>query len=107
MPFSARRASGTSRPTRSPRLGASLTGARGDIDVLGADEVEQLAAHAADEQDAALYRVAAFPGLRMGELRALRWRDVDWTARLIHVRRNRPANGGEELPKSGKSVRCR
>ena len=27
-------------------------------------------------------------GLRQGELAALRWRDVDWTARLVRVRRS-------------------
>lgn len=32
--------------------------------------------------------VSAFTGLRMGELRALRWRDVDFTNRIIHVRRS-------------------
>ncbi len=38
----------------------------------------------ADEQDAALYVVAAFTGLRLGELLALRWRNVHLTdAKLI------------------------
>ncbi len=37
------------------------------------DEVELLAADADDAQDAAIYRVAAFTGLRQGELLALRW----------------------------------
>jgi integrase len=32
--------------------------------------------------------VAAFTGLRMGELRALRWSDVDFGKRLVHVRRS-------------------
>lgn len=37
-----------------------------------------------DEQDAALFVVAAFTGLRMGELLALRWRNVDFAdARLV------------------------
>ena len=31
-----------------------------------------------DEQDAAIFLTAAFTGLRMGELRALRWADVDF-----------------------------
>ena len=38
----------------------------------------------ADEQDAALFLVAAFTGLRMGELLALRWRNVRFAdAKLI------------------------
>ena len=33
-------------------------------------------------------RHRAFTGLRMGELRALRWLDVDFANRIVHVRRN-------------------
>jgi integrase len=40
-----------------------------------------------NEQDAALFVVAAFTGLRMGELRALRWKDIDFAAELITVSR--------------------
>lgn len=40
-----------------------------------------------NEQDAALFVVAAFTGLRKGELRALRWKDIDLEARLITVSR--------------------
>jgi integrase len=38
--------------------------------------------------DHALYLTAAMTGMREGELVALRWRDVDWSASLIRVRRN-------------------
>ncbi len=38
--------------------------------------------------DRALYLTAAMSGLRQGELLALRWRDVDWEASKIRVRRN-------------------
>lgn len=38
-----------------------------------------------DRQDAALYMVAAYTGLRQGELRALRWRDVRFEDRAIIV----------------------
>jgi len=48
---------------------------RTEFAVLSPEEVQALARHAADEQDAALFTVAAFTGLRMGEIRALRWRD--------------------------------
>jgi integrase len=55
-------------------------------------------------------RLAAYTGLRFGELRALRWRDVDWTGRNLHVRRNAPssapADAKVKAPKSkrGRSV---
>jgi len=73
----------------------------GDLDVFRPDEIRQLAAAAESEQDAALYRTAAFTGLRFGELAALRWSDVDWHRHLIHVRRAL-ARGAIEEPKSGK-----
>lgn len=69
--------------------------------VLAPDEVESLVSQAASEQDAVLFRVAALAGLRLGELRALRWGDVDWTLRVVRVRRSYTW-GSEGPPKSGK-----
>jgi integrase len=49
---------------------------------------DEAAARAAeDRQDAELVRVAAYTGIRRGELVALRWRDVNFTLRKIVVRR--------------------
>lgn len=59
----------------------------GDFDVLTPGEVKALARAAESEQDAALFVTAAYTGLRQGELRALRWYDVDFKKRLVHVRR--------------------
>ena len=59
----------------------------GDFEVLTPAEVEALARAAESEQDAATFITAAFTGLRMSELRALRWRDLDFSKRLVHVRR--------------------
>ena len=75
----------------------------GEFDTFDADEIELLAASAADQQDAAIYRVAAFTGLRQGELLALRWSDVDFIDGLLHVRRN--FTGGREKVPKGKRVR--
>jgi integrase len=49
-----------------------------------------------DHQDAELYRVAAYTGLRMGELLALRWEDVDLDARRMIV--HRAVSAGVEGP---------
>jgi integrase len=49
-----------------------------------------------DHQDAELYRVAAYTGMRLGELLALRWEDVDLTARRAIV--HRAVSAGVEGP---------
>ncbi len=59
----------------------------GAITFYRPDEVGQLVEHAADDQDAALYLTAAFTGLRASELRALRWRSVDFGDSVVHVER--------------------
>jgi integrase len=55
---------------------------------------------AEDEQDAELVRVAAYAGLRLGELLALRWRDVDFTGHALTISRAMSA-GVESSTKSG------
>lgn len=72
---------------------------RTEFAVLSPTEVLALAAKACDEQHAAVVLVAAFTGLRLGELRALRWRDVDFANRIVHVRRSFTAST-EDTPKS-------
>ncbi len=39
--------------------------------------------------------------MRLGELRALRWRHVNFATANVHVRPNLPAHGEEKVPKSG------
>ncbi len=56
---------------------------------------------AASEQDAAVFLTAAFTGLRLGELLALRWRDVDFPGSVIRVRASY-STGQLTTPKSGK-----
>lgn len=72
------------------------------LEVFSVEQVEQLARVAAsgrwraegttgedgeDEQFAELLRVAAYTGLRRGELVTLRWRDVRWSERVLAVER--------------------
>ena len=57
-----------------------------------------------DAQDAELVRVAAYAGLRRGELVALRWRDVDFAGQKLIVRR---ALSGDTEVRSTKSRRPR
>ena len=69
---------------------------------IGAEELA--ARKGEDAQDAELIRLAAYSGLRRGELVALRWRDIDFAARKITVRRS--VSGTVEL-QSTKSRRTR
>jgi len=65
-------------------------------------DAERAARRASDEQDAALILTAAYAGLRLGELRALRWRDADFERRIVHVRRAF-TQANEDVPKSGRA----
>jgi hypothetical protein len=56
---------------------------------------------AADEQDAAIYLIAAYTGLRRGELIALCGREVDFANDVVRVRASFAA-GHLTTPKSGK-----
>jgi integrase len=71
-----------------------------EITVLSAPEVHALARAAASPEDSTLFLTAAFTGLRMGELLALRWRDIDFAREAIHVRASF-AKDVESTPKRG------
>ena len=73
----------------------------GDIQVFSPEEIWALVRAADSEQDGALFLTAAFTGLRMGELLALRWRDVDFAGSTIRVRASY-SGGHATTPKSGK-----
>jgi hypothetical protein len=59
---------------------------------------------AEDAQDAELVRVAAYAGLRLGELLALRWRDVDFAGHPMTISRA-ISRGTESSTKSGRMRR--
>jgi integrase len=73
----------------------------GDIQVYSPEEVWAIVRAAASQPDAAIYLTAAFTGLRLGELLALTWRDVDFAGAVVRVRASYAA-GALTTPKSGK-----
>jgi integrase len=73
---------------------------RTDLAFYSPEEVHALSRAAADEQDAALFLTAALTGLRMGELLALTWRDIDFSAQTLRVTASYTA-GKLGTPKSG------
>jgi integrase len=62
---------------------------------------ERVARQAEDQQDAEMVRIAAYAGLRQGELLALRWRDVDFAGSAFTIARAMSA-GVESSTKSGR-----
>lgn len=91
--------------TDRPRAGS----ADPDIRFLDREELEALLRAVPDDDvlgptDHSLYLTAATTGLRQGELAALRWRDIDWPAGVVRVRRNY-TRGEWGTPKSRRSSR--
>ncbi len=73
---------------------------RSGIEFYSPEEVHALVRCASNAQDRVLFLTAALTGLRMGELLALRWRDVDFEAQSVRVLASYTA-GGLGTPKSG------
>jgi integrase len=80
-----------------------------EIRFLNHDELEALLDATPDDLlgpvERVLYLAAAMTGMRRGELLALRWRDVDWNAGLIRVRRTY-TRGQFGTPKTRRSSRA-
>jgi integrase len=83
---------------------ALATGRHRDPNGAAVSTAEASARADEDRQDGELVRVAAYTGLRRGELVALRWRDVDFERRKLVVRR---AVSGDVDASSTKSRRTR
>jgi integrase len=58
-----------------------------DINVLSLDQLQRLLESVHGTPDEALYAIELPRGLRIGELLGLRWTDVNWSKRELHVRK--------------------
>jgi integrase len=84
-----------------PTANLRLPAVRGRRDrIAGPDECERLLDALPRVDDRALWAVAMFAGLRRGELRALRWADVDLAGGVIRVERGYDDREGPQDPKS-------
>lgn len=100
-----RRAMNRSQVAVNPTHGLELPAVEGKRDRI-ADPTEAAALIAAvPEEDQALWATAFYSGLRRGELRALRWEDVDIPAGVIRVERAWDAQEGEIIPKTSAAIR--
>jgi integrase len=80
-------------PEQVEALASALeAGAHRDANAPAVDSLEAAARTGEDHQDADLVRIAAYTGLRRGELLALRWRDIELNQRKVVVRRAISAN---------------
>ena len=72
----------------------------GDIEVFSPEQVWALVRAAGSDQDGALFLTAA---LRMGELLALRWRDVDFAGATVRVRCARASRSARRSVRASRS----
>jgi integrase len=98
--------------TRNPVAGIEYPGDRSrahEIRALTAAELDAVIGAVPDDYlgptDRIIYATAAMTGMRKGELQALRWIDVDWTAHVIRVRRSY-SFGEFTTPKSRRAARA-
>jgi integrase len=83
-----------------PTDGLALPAVRGRRErIASATEAEQLLA-ALGSSERALWGTAIYGGLRLGELRALEWADVDLASGIIRVERSWDVKAGPVAPKS-------
>jgi integrase len=86
--------------TVNPTVGLSLPAVRGRRDRIVAPQQAARLLEALPSRDRALWATALYAGLRLGELRALRWEDLDLAAGLLRVERSWDAREGVVEPKS-------
>jgi integrase len=83
-----------------PTIGLRLPAVRGRRDRIASPEEAQRLLDALPASDRAVWATAFFAGLQNGELRALRWEDVDLAGGVIHVQRGWDVYEAEIAPKS-------
>jgi integrase len=88
-----------------PTKGLELRKPDGRRDRIATPEEARELLDALPSEERALWAMALYAGLRHGELRALRWSDIDLGARVIRVARGWDAKEGEQEGKSATARR--
>jgi integrase len=83
-----------------PTVGLALPASRGRRDRVAHPAEAQELLEALCEQDRPVWAMALFAGLRRGEIRALRWQDIDFDSGLVRVERGWDDKTGPIEPKS-------
>ena len=79
---------------------------REEMEFLDAKEIGKLLSAASSPFCRTFLTCAVTTGMRLGELRALKWGDVDWNSRRLWVRRGVDRRGRFSEPKTRTSVRA-
>jgi len=95
-----RRALERSEVVVNPTEGLRLPALRGRRERIARPADARALIEALETPDRALWATALYTGLRRGELRALRWEDLDLERGLIHVERSWDPVAGPVAPKS-------
>src|SRR5205085_11916728 len=72
--------------------------------ILRSEEIDALL-RAATPSYRPVLATAIFTGLRQGELLGLKWGDIDFDGRVVHVRRQLDRKGGYAEPKTPRALR--
>jgi integrase len=76
------------------------------VAVLDATALERIVAAGTTQRWQAAIALAGFAGLRLGEIRAFRWEDIDLQADVLHVRRSALPDGTVKATKTAAGVRA-
>ena len=95
-----RRAVARMEVAENPTKGLTLPAVRGRRDRIARPQEAAELIETLELADRAIYATALYAGLRRGELRGLRWTDVDFERNLIRVERAWDDRAGEIEPKS-------
>ncbi len=94
---------------QNPTQGASLpTYYHDEMKIFTPNQVSKFLLYSKESRYFALYFLAITTGMRLGELLGLKWADIDWSAKTIHIQRQKqyiPGHGFillEPKTKSGK-----